>query len=399
MPRILRITNRFNLGGPTYNVALLTKYLAPEYETLLVGARHEPGEESSEFILKDLGVAYQILPSMGREIHPFRDIQTLGQVMRLIRRFRPHIVHTHASKAGAVGRLAARLCGVPVVLHTFHGHVFHGYFGPLKTSLFKNLERFLARISDAVVAISPAQKDELVKVHKICPASKVHVVPLGFQLKRFLNLGDENRHLARQKFRLPGDAFIIGSIGRLAPIKNHALLLRSFAQARAEISGRALLVVVGDGPLLMENCELAENLGLRWAYQNMQPEADIFFTGWIKYVEEILPAFDVMALSSLNEGTPVSLIEAQAAGIPVVSTEVGGVRDVIVPGFPACLVSSGDPEAMSRAFKEMYLHAQDFKYQASLKRTETGQRFSAERLASDMRSLYEQLLDRKNPVP
>lgn len=392
MPRILRLTNRFNLGGPTYNVAILTKYLAPEFETLLVGARHEPGEESSEFILKDLGVDYTILPSMGREIHPLKDLNTLYEVVGLMRRFKPDIVHTHASKAGAVGRVAARICRVPVVVHTFHGHVFHSYFSPTKTAFYKNLERFLASISDAIVAISPRQKEELAHVHKICRPEKIHVVPLGFQLERFLRLTEQDRMIARSRYGLPLEAFILGTIGRLAPVKNHALLIEAFSAFASRVQVKPRLVIVGDGPLLNELRAKAHSLGLTTGYKEWNAETDVLFTGWIKYVEEILPAFDVMVLSSLNEGTPVSLIEAQAAGLPVISTRVGGVEDVAYPGITSALVPSGDVGALADAMKNTYVNQKEIHTHTHLARQFIAGSFSAEALAGRMRVLYHKLL-------
>lgn len=392
MPRILRLTNRFNLGGPTYNVALLTKYLAPEFETLLVGARHEPGEESSEFILKDLGVDYTLLPSMGRDIHPLKDLKTLYEVVTLIRRFKPDIVHTHASKAGAVGRMAAWLCRVPVVVHTFHGHVFHSYFSPAKTAFYKNLERFLASLSDAIVAISPRQKEELAFVHKICRPEKIHVVPLGFRLERFLKLNEKDKTEARRRYRIPEGAFVFGTVGRLAPIKNHALLIEAFSALAARAQSGVRLVIVGDGPLLEDLRAKAHNMGLKTGYKEWDAETQVLFTSWIKYVEEILPAFDVMVLTSLNEGTPVSLIEAQAAGLPVISTRVGGVVDVVSPGKTALLVPSGDATALVQAMEYMFLHKKEIQPFILEARHFVSETFSADALAHNMKVLYYQLL-------
>ncbi|MFI5164756.1 MAG: glycosyltransferase, partial [Bacteroidia bacterium] len=193
MPKILRIINRFNLGGPTYNAAYLTKYLSPEFETLLVGGMKDDSEESSEFILKNLGVDYKILPGMKRSINPYNDFLVYNEIKKIIHEFKPDIVHTHAAKAGALGRQAAYSCKVPVIVHTFHGHVFHSYFGGLKTSIYKTIERNLAKKTTAIIAISEKQKQELVETHRIVPAEKVHVIPLGFDLDRFQENQDEKR--------------------------------------------------------------------------------------------------------------------------------------------------------------------------------------------------------------
>src|SRR6185436_15041835 len=185
MPRILRIINRLNLGGPTYNAALLTKHLAPEFETMLVAGTKMDSEESSEYICQQMGIDFISIPEMSRAINLRKDYTAYQKIKKLIREFKPDIVHTHAAKAGALGRLAAHSMNVPVIVHTFHGHVFHSYFSPLKTKIFLNLERYLAKQSSAIVAISEHQKEELCNKYKIAPSEKFHVIPLGFDLSRF----------------------------------------------------------------------------------------------------------------------------------------------------------------------------------------------------------------------
>src|SRR6185437_10499562 len=161
MPRVLRIINRFNLGGPAYNVAFLTKYLPPEYETLLIGGEKEPDEESSLFIFKEMDLEPLVISEMNRSVNFLQDVKAYYRIKKIIKKFKPDIVHTHAAKAGALGRLAAYNCKVPVIIHTFHGHVFHSYFGKFKTTIYKNIERFLAKKSTAIIAISDRQKHEL----------------------------------------------------------------------------------------------------------------------------------------------------------------------------------------------------------------------------------------------
>ena len=180
MPKILRIINRFNLGGITYNVSYLTKYLPSEYETLLIGGPEEEGESSSLHITDSLGLKPLILKELNRNINPIKDYHSYKEIKKIIQEFKPDIVHTHASKAGAIGRLAAISCKVPIIIHTFHGHVFHSYFGKLKTYIYKCIERYLAKRSTAIIAISSIQKQELVKKFKISSANQTHIIPLGF---------------------------------------------------------------------------------------------------------------------------------------------------------------------------------------------------------------------------
>ncbi len=345
MPKVLRIINRFNLGGPTYNAAYLAKYLSPGYETLLIGGMKDEAEESSEFILKDLGVSYRVLPRMKRSINPFSDIASYSAIKKIISEFKPDIVHTHAAKAGALGRRAAFACSVPATVHTFHGHVFHSYFGSVRTSLYKRIERNLAKQTSAVIAISPKQKHELVTIHKICPAEKVHVIPLGFDLNRFHEKTDEKRKAFREKYLLADETVAIGIVGRLVPVKNHSLFLEAVKFVSRNSSGKIKAFIIGDGEsreALMERCR---SLGLSFSGRHgLHADAEVVFTSWEKEPDKIYPGLDIVCLTSLNEGTPVSLIEAQAANRPIVSTDAGGIENVVLPGRNALLSDPFDKQ-------------------------------------------------------
>ena len=185
MPRVLRIINRFNLGGPTYNAAYLTRYLPAAYETLLIGGQQDESEAASHHILDSLGLEARVIPEMRRTIYPLQDAIALRKIKAIIRHYKPDIVHTHASKAGALGRQAAFQMGVPVVVHTFHGHVFDAYFSGIRSKLYQMIERKLAAKSSKIIALSEIQKCDLVTKYNICPASKVEIIPLGFDLSRF----------------------------------------------------------------------------------------------------------------------------------------------------------------------------------------------------------------------
>ncbi|HIA35477.1 MAG TPA: hypothetical protein EYN89_01780, partial [Flavobacteriales bacterium] len=219
MPKVLRIINRFNLGGPTFNAAYLTKCLAPEFETKLVGGSKDDSEDSSEFIVRNLGIEPVIVPEMKRSINLKNDFTAYKKIYQIIKEFKPDIVHTHASKAGTLGRIAAIRLNVPVIVHTFHGHVFHSYFGSAKTLLYKTIERYLSRKSTKIIAISELQKKELSEIHKICPPDKIDVIPLGFDLDRFRENTETKRIWFRKKFGLTQDTIAIGIIGRIVPIK------------------------------------------------------------------------------------------------------------------------------------------------------------------------------------
>ncbi len=361
MPRVLRIINRFNLGGPTHNAAYLTRYLPSDYETLLVGGSQEASEEGSHHILSNLGVEPLILPELQREVAPWRDRGAYTRIKKLIKEFKPDIVHTHAAKAGAVGRMAAADLGVKAIVHTFHGHVFHSYFGPVRTALYKNIERFLARRSSKIVAISDLQKSELVDEHRITSADKVHVIPLGFDLTRFQTDQVAKRALFRKVYGVADDEIAIGIVGRLVPIKNHDLFLEVIAKVSQRTGRRIRAFIVGDGEERERLQERVNELGMSQVmgpYFNghgfghgvngkpMVDRATITFTSWIKEVDIVNAGVDIVMLTSLNEGTPVSLIEAQAANRPIITTRVGGIENVVVPGKTAFLSDSGDIQGL-----------------------------------------------------
>jgi glycosyltransferase involved in cell wall biosynthesis len=357
MPRILRIINRFNLGGPTHNAAYLTKHLSGDFETLLVGGQWDESEEGSKHILDAIGVAPLILPEMRRDIAPWRDRTAYRRVKKLIKDFDPDIVHTHAAKAGAVGRMAASELGVKVIVHTFHGHVFHSYFGQLRTAMYKNIERYLARRSTRIVAISEKQKHELVEEHRICADNKVSVIPLGFDLSKFQDDLESKRKLFRRVYGVADDEIAVGIVGRLVPVKNHDLFLQSLKHLSERTGKKVRAFIVGDGEERQRLEQVTRDLGLTLASGpffnghgfghgvNGKPcveRAQVTFTSWIKEVDVVNAGLDIVALTSNNEGTPVTLIEAQAANRPVVSTKVGGIENVILPGRTGLLSPPGD---------------------------------------------------------
>jgi glycosyltransferase involved in cell wall biosynthesis len=343
MPKVLRIINRFNIGGPTYNAAFLTKFISEDYETLLVGGLPEQDESDSLHILEDYGVKPLLIPEMKRIPNFKSDREAYRKIKQIIEEFKPDIVHTHAAKAGALGRKAAKACGVPVIVHTFHGHVFHSYFGKAKTLLYKIIERRLAKISTGIIAISPIQKEELCSVHNICSPDKIKVIPLGFDLLKFQENLAEKRTATRQNWKLNEDEVAVAIIGRLAPIKNHGLFLDAIALL-AEKGVRARYFVVGDGqekPMIEKRVkELEDQYGVR-----------VELTSWIKDIATFNAGMDIICLSSDNEGTPVSLIEAQASGVPVISTNVGGVKDILDEGNTGFVVPKKDPDAFSKKLR------------------------------------------------
>ena len=349
--RILRIINRFNLGGPTYNAAYLTKYLPDDYETLLVGGNHEESEGSSMHIIDELGLDPIIIPEMQRAINPKKDRIALKKIQQLIADFKPDIVHTHASKAGALGRKAAHKAGVRQIYHTFHGHVFHSYFGTLKTNIYKKIERNLAKKSTKIIAISEIQKKELSEVHQICPANKIAVIPLGFDLARFYTNKEEKRINFRKEWNINDDEIAVGIIGRIVPIKDHAFFVNVIEKVLQKTSQKIRVFIVGDGE---DKSKIQELIGSKKiTYSENKERATFQFTSWIKEIDLLNAGMDIICLTSKNEGTPVSLIEAQASGKPIVSTNVGGIENVIIPNKTALLSQVGDLNQFSNNLTQL----------------------------------------------
>lgn len=392
MPRVLRIINRLNLGGPTYNAAYLTKYLAPEFETLLVSGMKDDAEESSEFIVKNLDLHPVYMPEMYRELNPFRDYKSYYKLRKLIEEFKPDIVHTHAAKAGAVGRLAAAHSGVPVIVHTFHGHVFHSYFGKTKTRIFLEIERYLAKRTTGIVTLSEIQKTELVEEFKIAPAEKFEIIPLGFDLDRFANNVIEKRKIFRTEYNIDDDEIAIGIVGRLVPIKNHALFLKALKIVSNRTTKKIRAFIIGDGEERNMIEQTATLLGLKFNNNNLREKNILTFTSWIKEIDVSNAGMDIIALTSYNEGTPVSLIEAQASSKPIVSTNVGGIENIVSKNETALLSASGDEQQFAENLLRLVEDDNLRQKLSSSSMQMVINKFSYQRLCTDMASFYHRLL-------
>lgn len=393
MPKILRILNRFNLGGPTYNAAYLTKYLSSEFETLLVGGVKDKSENSSEYILKKLGIKPIIIPEMRRSINPLNDFIAFQKIVNIIRDFKPEIVHTHASKAGTIGRLAALRCKVPVIVHTFHGHVFHSYFGNYKTEIIKSIEQGLAKRSSKIIAVSDIQKYELSEKYNITNADNIEVIPLGFDLSRFRENTIEKRKSFRHKYHIKNDEIAIGIIGRLVPVKNHDLFLNTLKYVNERTTKKVRAFIIGDGESMESIKQKTRELNIDFIdFTKKDGVATLTFTSWIKNIDYAYAGLDIVALTSRNEGTPVSLIEAQAANKPIVSTNVGGIENIVVPNRTALLTRNGGED--DYAYKLLNMIENDA---LRIGMTQNGwdyvkNKFHYSRLISDMSDLYFSLL-------
>lgn len=383
--RVLRVIARLNVGGPALHVSYLTSELDKiGYETTLVAGTLGESEGSMEYVARARGIEPVFLPRLQREIAPLADALSVHALVRMIHEHKPHILHTHTAKAGAVGRTAALLAGPDrpgAVVHTFHGHVLRGYFGRPMTRTFQTVERTLARSTDALIAVSPEVRDDLVALG-IADRDRIRVIRLGLDLDGRAVASHEAGTAERAALGVPADRYLIGWLGRMTEIKRVDLLLESFALLRRRRVD-ADLVLVGDGPLRERLEQLARTLGIA---------DNVHFVGYRSDVAPFYAAVDVVALTSANEGTPVAVIEGLAAGVPAVSSDVGGVADVLADGRAGFLVPPGEIEVfadrLERLAEEPKLRKEFADFGAEWVRS----RYSIPRLVEDIDELYRTLL-------
>jgi glycosyltransferase involved in cell wall biosynthesis len=385
---VVRVITRLNIGGPAIQATALSPALRPlGFDVTLVHGSLGAGEGDMSYLIAP-GSETIFLPTLKREISPWADLRTLASLYRLMRSRRPLIVHTHMAKAGSLGRLAAVFYNLTRgsnprarIVHTYHGHVLEGYFGGVKTSVFIALERLLARFSDAIVAIAPRVRDELLIEHRIGTAAKYHIIPLGFDLEPFAAVDDRARQAARDELQIPAEVPVLTTVGRLTAIKDQMTLL-SIARQVADRRPDLVVLIVGDGELRRQ---------LEAAAAGLRLSGNVRFLGWRRDLATIYAATDVFALTSRNEGTPVALIEAMAAGVPGVATNVGGVPTVIADDSMGVLVPLDDTAAFVAGVLRL-LEAPDRAAMAAGARAHVLAHFDSRRLVRDIEGLYRALL-------
>lgn len=381
--RVLRVIARMNVGGPAYNVAILTGRLDPErYETLLVHGRLGPGEGSFEQLARDEGCRVRRVEELSPTVRPLADLRALLKLIRIVRTFRPDIVHTHTAKAGFIGRAAAFLGRRPrpVIVHTYHGHVLEGYFGPVKTGFYRFLERMFGRVSDCLIGVSQATIDDLVRL-RVAPRERFRRLSIGLDLSRFAQAARSTGEEFRVAISVPSDCVLLLYTGRLVPIKRVDLLLVALAKIRA--SGASVhLAVIGDGELRTDLEGAAKTLGV---------DDHVSFVGYLADTVPATAASDVAVLASDNEGTPVALIEAAAAALPSVATRVGGVPEVVTE-HAGRLVAPGDASAIAAVVLELVSNPLLRREMGKRAQYHVNEQFSSTRLLRDVEKMYEELL-------
>ena len=447
--KVLRIIARLNIGGPAIHTILLSRRMEDlGYETLLAAGQVGPEEGDMSYLAEAEGVKPVVIPNLGSRLQPLDDLRVFVRILRLMFALRPHIVHTHTAKAGAVGRLAALIYNkvqglrhkaqdlvrgaVPrqgtqeqsesitndkcKVVHTFHGHVLHGYFSTFKSRSFQLIEKILARFTDVIIVVSEQQQEELCWKFGVGRPEQYRVVPLGLDLRPFKSASESKGKLKSDLRLSENRESLVGIVGRLTPIKNHSLFLKSVSALMKENSNtRARFLIVGDGELCKDLEEMTRELALM---------DRVIFTGWIKDLKAFYADLDVLALTSNNEGTPVAVIEAMAAEVPVIATDVGGVRELISDfetgnppegwesegqfriaelsegEFEICerglLVSKGDTKGFANGLKYLLEHPKEGREMGKRGREYALEKHTMEKLVSDMDSLYQALLSRND---
>lgn len=394
-PRLLIILNRLSIGGPAANTLSVAAELCSDFEILFLAGEHLPDEQSADFLLETYkGFRVQKINTLTRSIYPWKDLLSYFQIKKIIREFKPDIVHTHGAKPGVLGRIAAWQLHVPVIIHTFHGHIFHSYFSTFITRQIISIERVLANISTAIIAINETLEHELKDVYHIAPAEKIKLVKLGIETKQFEDADGLKRNHFRNEFKLHHETIAIGIIGRLVPVKNHLLFLE-FVQQLLKIHPQIPLTffIIGDGPEKNNLIQQLQSQSISFTQNgsSFQPAASVIFTSWRKDMDVVYAGLDMVVLTSLNEGTPVSIMEAMASGKVVVSTNAGGISEMII---------QNETGFTGNNLEELVTGAQQF-ILSETRRKQTGEsakEFAMQHLSKqvevqELKSLYQHLVE------
>lgn len=404
--KILRIFSRLNIGGPSIHTVLLTAGLNNDrFESYLVIGSEDTFEGNMLYLAEEKGVEPIVISEMGRNIFLLKDITALCRLYSLTKDIKPDIVHTHTAKAGLLGRSVALLINLSYsikgtqrrlkLIHTFHGHILQGYFGIIKSHLFLWIERFLGYFTDKIITLSEKQKMEILRF-RIGNDKKIVTVPLGLELKRFLEI-DKFKGKIRNELEIDEETTLIGIIARLVPIKNHKMFIEGVSRfKKCMLKQKAIFLIIGDGELRKD---------LECLVREKKLEKDVLFLGFRKDLKNIYADLDLVVLTSLNEGTPVSLIEAQTAGIPVIATDVGGTSDLFtmknVQGGSSrlkycnegILINSEDVDGLVMAIKELILNTDMLFQNSKARKTRVYSKYDISRLIKDMETVYKNEMD------
>lgn len=393
MIKVLIITNRFVIGGPSFHVADLALHLQDDFEILIIGGEPAQGEETNRAMFSKLKNEPLVIDGFSRKASLIKDYLSYVKIKNVIRDFQPDIVHTHTSKPGFLGRMAAHALKVKVIVHTYHGNLFEGYFNAIINRVLVFLERFLAKRSHALIALSNQQKEVLIS-RNIAKGDKIRIIYPGIDKNR-LNINTKNRRKFRESNGLLEQDIVIAIVGRLVPIKNIKLFIDGIKYLNDNGMQNIRGLIVGDGPEKNNLKEYCVSLGLDLIeYGAMHTAAPIIFTSWCKDISKLYSGIDIVVLTSKNEGTPYSLLEAEIAGIPIIASDVGGVSDIVQDGKTALLFSNRE---------KFYSHLINLVTDAQLRdaMSKNGKeyaysRFEAGTMAEETKKLYLDLINKLN---
>lgn len=380
--KIIRIVTRLNIGGISRHIFLLDSGLDPSlFDSVIVTGALSEGEASMFYLSNQSKTRIVYIPSLSRKINLKRDLISLWELYKIIRIHKPNIIETHASKAGVVGRISGFLAGVPNIIHVNHGNVFDGYFSSFKSFIFVGIERVLGYLTTRIIILSNCQYEDLCYRYKIAPPHKFEIINIGIDQSEFLNVKKDQRSL-RGEFSTIEDNLFVGIIGRLSPVKNHRLFFESARIVLAKYV-KVKFIVVGDGELGKELESFVIKLGI----------ADhVIFLGWQEDLATIYAGLDIVALTSLNEGSPLTLIEAMASSTAVVATAVGGVRDTIIDGETGVLVPPSNAKAFSEAILGLLKNSEQRKRLGQNGQQYAKKFFSKKRMLTNYSRFYQKLV-------
>ena len=397
--RIIRIIDRLNVGGPARHVTWLTaKERAAEIETILITGVVPPGEGDMSWFTLKAGVIPHVIPEMSRELS-LRDLQVILKLVRIFLFFKPDLIDTHKAKAGAVGRVAALIYNLLTsnrcrVVHTYHGHIFHSYYSKAKTAMFLTIERLLALFAtDRIITISPQQRHEIGTCFRVGQQWQHRMIPLGIDLSSSESAGFDNFNRLHDEIGIDRKIQLIGIVGRLCEVKNHRLFIDAIAMMKPGVDEGVRFVIIGDGHLRGDLESQVRANGL---------EHLVYLIGFRDDVMDLYKSLAVIALTSINEGTPFTLMEAMGCGVPVVSTAVGGVPDLMgnqrqsIDGITfwdhGLTVKRNDTATFARAMKYMLDHPVERSEMGGRASTYAQSSFTKERMISEIHELYRDVL-------
>lgn len=408
--KILRIIARLNIGGPAVHSILLTRYLNNDrFDSILLTGTIGKGEGDMMYLAEANNIKPVLIKELGREISWKDDIIAFLKILRIVFKERPDIIHTHTAKAGTLGRTAGIIYNTisshkAYLVHTFHGHIFNSYFSNIKTIFFILIERVLARLTDKIIVISKGQAKELSERLKIKDKNKLELIPLGMDLSPFYE-AEKYCGLFKRELGLNDDTKLVGIVGRLVPVKNHRMFLDAVKKFKGQGGGGkghipakagVKFLIIGDGELGEELKKYSIDFGIK---------DDVIFTGWRKDLQKVYADLDIVVITSFNEGTPVSIIEAMAAGKPVIATDVGGVKDMFKEGAgcrgqgaggkiycEGILINSNDSNSLAEGINFLLDNPEMTKDMGRMGRMTVKERFDIGRLVRDMEGMYEKLM-------